>query len=174
MARSLAARPALVHDGEMTGRVIRAGDGEVLGSPDGCRDRFLINSNEWGGRFALVEHLLAPGSIAAPMHRHTKEDEFSFILEGRVSYHAAGEELEATVGDLVFKPRGEWHTFWNATDEPARVLEMISPGGLEEAFRIIDSAPGDLDLGPVIDPYGCEGDMDATLPIIEKYGLTFG
>ena len=79
-----------------------------------------------------------------------------------------------TVGDLVFKPRGEWHTFWNATDEPARVLEMISPGGLEEGFRIIDSAPGDLDLGPVIDPYGCAGDMDATLPIIQKYGLTFG
>ncbi len=80
----------------------------------------------------------------------------------------------ATVGDLVFKPRGEWHTFWNATDEPARVLEMISPGGLEEAFRIIDTASPDLDLGPVIEPYGCEGDMAATQPLMERLGLTFG
>ena len=54
------------------------------------------------------------------------------------------------------------------------VLEIISPGGLEEAFRIIDTAPPDLDLGPVVGPYGCEGDMEATVPIMEKHGLTFG
>ena len=108
------------------------------------------------------------------MHRHTKEDEFSLILEGVVSYHAAGEEVQASVGDLVFKPRGEWHTFWNATDQPSRVLEIISPGGLEEAFRVIDTAAPDVDLGPVISPYGCEGDMDATWPIMERHGLTFG
>ena len=158
----------------MSQRIIRAGEGEVLGSIDGCRDRFLIDSKDWGGRFAVVEHLLAPHSIAAPMHRHTKEDEFSLILEGEVGYHAAGEELTATVGDLVFKPRGEWHTFWNAADLPARVLEIISPGGLEEAFRLIDTASPDMDLGPVIEPYGCEGDMEATLPVMEKHSLTFG
>jgi len=158
----------------MSHRIIRAGEGEVLGSVDGCRDRFLIDSKDWGGRLAVVEHLLAPHSIAAPMHRHTKEDEFSLILEGQVWYHAAGEELTAAVGDLVFKPRGEWHTFWNAADQPARVLEIISPGGLEEAFRFIDTAAPDVDLGPVIEPYGCEGDMEATLPIMEKHGLTFG
>lgn len=158
----------------MSVKIMRAGDGEILGSAGGCRDRFLIDSKDWGGRFAVVEHLLAPHSIAAPMHRHSKEDEFSFILEGRVSFHAAGAEHEAAVGDLVFKPRAEWHTFWNAADRPARVLEIISPGGLEEAFRLIDTASPDLDLGPVIEPYGCEGDMEATLPIIDKYGLTFG
>jgi quercetin dioxygenase-like cupin family protein len=158
----------------MTARIIRSGNGEILGPTNGCRDRFLINSREWGGGFALVEHLLAPHSIAAPMHRHRKEDEFSFILEGRVWYHAAGEEHEAAVGDLVFKPRGEWHTFWNAGDDPARVLEIISPGGLEEAFRIIDTASDDVDLGTIIEPYGCEGDFEATAPIIERYGLTFG
>ena len=158
----------------MSQRIIRAGEGEVLGPVEGCRDRFLVDSRDWGGRFAVVEHLLAPHSIAAPMHRHAKEDEFSLILEGDVSYVASDEELTASVGDLVFKPRGEWHTFWNAADRPARVLEIISPGGLEEAFRVIDTAGPDVDLGPVIEPYGCEGDMDATLPLMEKYGLTFG
>ena len=43
-----------------------------------------------------------------------------------------------------------------------------------EAFRIIDIATEDVDLGPVIAPYGCEGDLEATLPIIERYGLTLG
>ena len=54
------------------------------------------------------------------------------------------------------------------------MLELISPGGLEEAFRIIDTATEDFDLGPVIAPYGCEGDIEATMPIMERYGLTFG
>jgi len=158
----------------MTARMIRAGEGEILGSPLGCRDRFLVDSKDWGGNLAVLEHLLAPRAIAAPLHRHTKEDEFSLILEGRVWFVAGNQEHVAEVGDLVFKPRGEWHTFFNAADEPARLLELISPGGLEEAFRIIDTAKDDFDLGPVIAPYGCEGDFEATVPWIEKYGLTFG
>lgn len=158
----------------MRRRVIPAGEGEILGAPNGCRDRFLVDAKDWGGHLAVVEHLLAPRSIAAPVHRHTKEDEFSFILEGRVWFVVDGNEHVAGAGDLVFKPRGEWHTFFNAADAPARILELISPGGLEEAFRVIDTAPDELDLGPVIAPYGCEADLEATAPIIEKYGLTFG
>lgn len=158
----------------MRTRIIRDGEGDILGSPLGCRDRFLVDSRDWGGNLGVVEHLLAPRSIAAPLHRHTKEDEFSFILEGRVWFVADGEEHVGEVGDLVFKPRGEWHTFFNAADEPARLLELISPGGLEEAFGIIETAGEDVDLGPVIAPYGCEGDVEATLPIMERYGLTFG
>ncbi len=146
----------------------------MLGAVDGCRDRFLVDSKDWGGRLAVVEHLLAPRSIAAPMHRHTREDEFGLILEGRVWYHADGAEYVAEVGDFVVKPRGEWHTFWNAADSPARVLELITPGGLEEAFRLIGTAGDDVDLGPLVEPYGCEGDEEATRPIIERYGLTFG
>ena len=38
-------------------------------------------------------------------------------------------------GDLVCKPREQWHTFWNAGDTPARVLEIISPAGFENYFR---------------------------------------
>ena len=42
--------------------------------------------------------------------------------------------VEAGPGDLVYKPRGQWHTFWNAGDEPARILEIISPAGFEQFF----------------------------------------
>jgi len=37
-------------------------------------------------------------------------------------------------GDLIFKPRNQWHTFWNAGDQPARLLEIISPAGFERFF----------------------------------------
>ena len=154
--------------------MIRAGEGEVLGAALGVRDRFLVDSKDWGGRFAIVEHLLAPHSIAAPMHRHTREDEFSFVLEGQVGFHASGEEYVADVGDLVFKPRGEWHTFWNAAHEPARILEVISPGGLEEVFRMMGTGAPEADVAAAIEAIGCESDLAATQPIIEKHGLVFG
>lgn len=154
-------------------RLVRAGEGLVLGAAAGVRDRFLVDSSESGGRLAVVEHLLAPRAIAAPMHRHTLEDEFSLILEGRVWFAAAGEEHIAEVGDFVFKPRGEWHTFFNAADEPARMLELISPGGLEEAFKIIGTATEDVDLGPLVARFGCEADPDATAALVDRYALTF-
>ncbi len=157
----------------MTGRIIRADEGEVLGAAGGCRDRFLIDSKDWGGRFAVVEHLLAPGSIAAPMHRHTKEDEFSLILEGQVWYHAAGEELTAAVGDLVFKPRGEWHTFWNPGDEPATLLEIISPAGLEKLFRSFAAGePTPEALMAMGAEYGCQVDFAATMQLASSKSLS--
>ena len=163
------------HDpGPVTTRIIRRGEGLVLGSPNGVRDRFLIDSDDWGGGVGVVEHLLAPRSIAAPLHRHTREDEFSLVLEGTLWAQLGDEEHVAEVGDLVFKPRGEWHTFWNAADTPARVLEIITPGGLENLFRLLGTAAEDVDLDALVAPYGCEADLDRTAPLIEKYGLTFG
>jgi hypothetical protein len=38
-------------------------------------------------------------------------------------------------GDLLVKPRREWHTFFNVDDEPASMPELISPGGITELFR---------------------------------------
>ncbi len=158
----------------MDDRIIGPQGGETLGSPDGCRDRFLIDSAMTGGRFAMVEHLLAPRAIAAPLHIHEREDEYSFILEGRVGAVFGDTEVVAEVGDLVLKPRGEWHTFWNAGDEPARLLEIISPGGLEAFFRAVDLAGDDESMAALLPDTGCRADFERTLPIIEAHGLTFG
>ena len=77
---------------------------------------------------------MSPRALAAPLHRHTREDEYSYVLEGRVGALLGDEVLVAGPGDLIFKPRNQWHTFWNAGDEPARILEIISPAGFERFF----------------------------------------
>ena len=86
---------------------------------------------------------MSPRALAAPLHRHTREDEYSYVLEGRMGALLGDDVLEAGPGDLVFKPRGEWHTFWNAGDEPCRILEIISPAGFERFFAEL------VDLGGV-------------------------
>ena len=157
-------------------RVLKAGEGEVLGAIEAVRDRFMIDGSQSGGGFSLLQHLMPPRTLAAPLHRHTREDEYSFVLAGRVGALLGDEEVFAEVGDLIFKPRQQWHTFWNAGDEPALILEIIAPGGFEQAFREMHA------LGQALDPdliaeiaarYGTEADFEATSPVIERHGLTF-
>ena len=110
------------------------------------------------------------------LHRHSREDEYSFVLEGRVGAHFDGVEALANAGDLIFKPRGEWHTFWNAGDEPARILEIISPGGFEQAFREMHALGDALDataMARIGERYGVDVDFERTAPIIERHRLTF-
>lgn len=157
-------------------RVLRHGEGDVLGPPSACTDRFMIEGADAGGRFALVEHTIAPGALAAPMHLHTKEDEFTYVLEGTFAAVLGGREIEARPGDLVFKPRGEWHTFWNPGDVPTRVLELISPAGLEEFFRLVDAPASQQDAEKIAELaalIGCDVDHEATAAIVHRHGLRF-
>lgn len=157
-------------------RVIGSGSGDILGAADTVRDRFILEGRDSGGGFSLVEHLMPPRTLAAPLHRHSREDEYSFVLEGRVGGHFDGEEVVGEVGDLICKPRGEWHTFWNAGDVPARILEIISPGGFEQCFREMHAVGAALDpdaLAALVARYGIDVDFERTGAIIERHGLTF-
>src|SRR3954464_14202182 len=121
--------------------------------------RFMAWAEETGGGFSLVEHPMPPRALAAPLHRHANEDEYSYVLEGRMGALLGDEVVHAEAGDLVFKPRDQWHTFWNAGDEPCRILEIIAPGGFENFFdELVDAGmtgPPDLEwLAAVSARYG--------------------
>lgn len=157
-------------------RVLRAGEGDVLGAIEAVRDRFMIEAADSGGRFSMLQHLMAPRALAAPLHRHSREDEYSLVLEGRVGALLGEDEAFAEPGDLIFKPRAQWHTFWNAGDTPAVILEIISPGGLEQAFREMHALGDALDpekMASIAAQYGTEADFEKTGPIVERHGLTF-
>src|SRR2546422_5107329 len=110
--------------------------------------RFIIDGEEAGGGFSLVEHPMSPRALAAPLHRHAREDEYSYVLEGQVGAMLGDEVLVAGPGDLIFKPRNQWHTFWNAGDGPARILEIISPGGFERYFAELVDLGGSTRAAP--------------------------
>jgi quercetin dioxygenase-like cupin family protein len=155
----------------------------VLGPHDGKQGflgtigvRFMIDGHEAGERFALVEHPMAPRALAAPLHRHNREDEYSWVIEGRVGALLGDDVVEGGPGDLIFKPRGQWHTFWNASDEPARLLEIISPAGFETFFSELVDLGGVLQAGPEAFAELCaryELDMDPeSIPgLVERFGL---
>jgi quercetin dioxygenase-like cupin family protein len=125
-------------------------------------NRYLLRGGETGRHFALLEHTIPPRALAAPMHTHEREDEFSLVLEGRVGAQVGDEVLVAGPGELIRKPRGVPHAFWNAGDEEARLLELISPAGFEAYFA---------EMAPILNAAG-PPDVAALGAVQARYGLT--
>ena len=157
-------------------RKLGPGDGKAvdLGS---CGVRFMAWKEETGGDFSLVEHPIPPRTLVAPLHRHSREDEYSYVIEGRMGALLGDDVVHAEVGDFVFKPRDQWHTFWNAGDSPCRILEIISPGGFERFFDELGAAMASPDfqpgeLGEIGARYGLEFDPESIPRICAEQGLT--
>ena len=141
--------------------------------------RWLIDGAASDGRFALVEHPMSPRALGAPLHRHSREDEYSFVLEGRMGALLGERVVEAGAGTLVCKPRGEWHTFWNAGDEPARILEIISPAGFERYFTELVAMGGSRNAPPEAlralgSRYGLEVQPQSIPDLLQRFGLRIG
>jgi mannose-6-phosphate isomerase-like protein (cupin superfamily) len=140
--------------------------------------RMMVWTEETGGGFSLVEHPIPPRTLAAPLHKHSREDEYSYVLEGRMGALLGDEVVYAEAGDLAFKPRDQWHTFWNAGDVPCRILEIICPGGFEHFFDELGALlergnAGPEQLGPLGVKYGIEFQPERTPEICEEHGLKF-
>jgi mannose-6-phosphate isomerase-like protein (cupin superfamily) len=84
--------------------VVRAAE-TVTGELGVVGARFIMDGGPSEGRFSLVEHPIVPRGLAAPVHLHTREDEFSFVLEGRWGFMLGSDVVYAAPGDLVYKPR---------------------------------------------------------------------
>lgn len=138
----------------------------------------MIDGDEAGQRFSLVEHPMSPRALAAPLHRHIREDEYSFVLEGSVGALLGDDVVIGKPGDLIFKPRNQWHTFWNAGDKPARILEIISPAGFEQFFAELVDLGGVTQadpqtLGALCARYELEMAPESVPELIERFGLQF-
>lgn len=149
-----------------------AGDLHVVGAKK--LDRLDVDAR--GNGSPDVEHPISLRTLAATLHRHTHEDEYRYVLEGRLGAMLGEAVVYAGPGDLVFKPRNQRHTFWNAGETPCRILEIIAPGGFEGMF----DERGTLTDPPTIDDvrapnatYGLGEDFESIGRLCERFGLVF-
>jgi mannose-6-phosphate isomerase-like protein (cupin superfamily) len=158
------------------GRVTIPAEGSERVDLGGLGIVWKIEGSEAGERFSVVHHPLAPRALAAPLHRHTREDEYSYVLEGTLGALLGDEVVTAGPGTWVFKPRDQWHTFWNAGDTPCEIIEIISPAGFENFFRELAEvyATGEPDLARFADlctRYALDMDPDSVPGLCERFGL---
>jgi mannose-6-phosphate isomerase-like protein (cupin superfamily) len=143
----------------------------------GLKNRYLVDSADTDGRFSLIEHRIPPRTLAAPMHTHEREDEYSYVLSGRMGAQIGDEVVEAGPGELVVKPRSVPHAFWNAGDDETVLLELISPGAFGEYFAELaphlggDGPPDFEKLAEIQQRYALTMDFDSIGPLVEQHGL---
>lgn len=159
----------------MSKTILSAGEGQFV-SLGGVGVQFKLDGSDTQGAFSVVEHPLEPGAFSPP-HTHSREDEFSYVLEGTIGVKIGDQEFLASRGAYIVKPRGVPHAFWNAGPEPARLLEIISPAGFEHQFvqlaALLDK-PGPPDVEAIeklSTEYGVTYHLEQVPVLIAKYGL---
>ncbi|MEV4349831.1 cupin domain-containing protein [Actinoplanes sp. NPDC049596] len=156
--------------------VVPPGGGKV-GELGDIGVHFKLWGEDTGGALAIVEHPFPVGALVAP-HLHTREDEYSIVLEGEIGFRSGDREAVLGTGGYIAKPRGELHAMWNAGAVPARMIEIISPAGFEHFFRevaeLIAAGPAAAgEGGDLAERYGLQFGQPEWLPeIVERFGLT--
>jgi quercetin dioxygenase-like cupin family protein len=89
---------------------------------------------------AAVFHLTAPPMSGPPMHRHSREDEWFYILDGELTFEIDGKRFVLRDGGSGLAPRGTAHAFQNFTNTTAKLLVMTTPGGFSEFFEALAAA----------------------------------
>lgn len=147
----------------VTGRAIVPRDQGKLVSLGGVGVHFKIDGKETGGVFSIVEHPVQPGTLVPP-HTHSNEDELSYVIEGEFGVKVGDQIFTATRGCYVFKPRGIPHTFWNAGNALARLVEIIFPSGFDRYFE---------EMAKLFPPDGGSPDFQEVAKLADRYGITF-
>ena len=104
----------------------------------GVRFDYKVASADSGGDLAVLQVEIPAKTLVKP-HNHSREDEYSLVLSGTVGVRVGDRALQAGAGASLVKPRGTPHAMWNADSGPATVLEILSPGGLEDYFEALPS-----------------------------------
>ena len=109
------------------------GEGATVAGPAGGPLTFKARGEQTGGVLTLIENVIAPGD-GPPVHVHAEQDEAWWVLAGSLRFRLGDELAVAPAGSAVFVPRGTPHAFHNAGAEPARILVLFTPAGMERFF----------------------------------------
>lgn len=103
----------------------------------GLQIRTWVRSETTGGVYSSVETAVAPKTMGPPPHYHLELDELMYVLEGTATVLVDKEMVEVKAGGWHLRPRLIPHTFWNASDEPLRFIDMYFNQAFEQYLESI-------------------------------------
>jgi len=134
-----------------------------------------LAGSAFGEVVSVFEVELEPGCLSGPLHVHDHEDGISYIVSGALTFQVGNDVLTLSTGSVVLLPRGIRHSFWNAGTAPARALDIVTPGGLEnyyEALGRIADAADVIDQLPAMEArFGIHMDWGSIEVLTARYGL---
>jgi quercetin dioxygenase-like cupin family protein len=131
---------------QVTPIVAGPGEGEALWFL-GVLATIKASAETTGGAVAVIEHL-APRGTGSPLHVHSREDEWFYVIDGELTIWVDGETIVAPAGSFVFGPKGIPHTFI-VSSEQARFLLVTEPAGFERFMRAAGEPAARLEIPPL-------------------------
>lgn len=143
------------------------GEGRAIQGPAGGMLTFKARGEQTAGSLTALENVIAPGD-GPPLHVHAAEDEAWYVLEGRLRFRLGTGLHAAPAGSFVFVPRGTPHCFQNVGSEPARILVLFTPAGMERFFDRFAALPDGADIPEAFRSIGREVGMDVVGPPLSR------
>jgi quercetin dioxygenase-like cupin family protein len=120
-----------------------------------------LTDDDTNGAVAIAHENVAP-MAGPPLHRHSREDEWFYVLEGQITVQVDGQQTILRAGGSAFAPCGTVHTYQNFGPRAARMLVMFTPGAFQRFFEelaVLNRSLRGPDLAPVeqlMNTYGVE------------------
>lgn len=134
-------------------------DGKV-----GGQVTYWARGQETGGAVTVLETVAVPGS-GPPLHTHV-EDEFIYVIEGRLRFRVEDAIREMATGSFAFIPRHVIHTWQSVGDVNARFLFGYAPEsrGMERFFERGAELPDDSRLAEAFSRFADDAGMEVVGP----------
>lgn len=145
--------------------VIGPGEGQTVDNPAGGGLTYKARDAQTGGSLTVWESTAAPGE-GPPLHVHSSEDEFMYVLDGQLRFRLGEDEHTAPAGSFVFIPRGLPHTWQNTGDDQARILFGFTPAspGMERFFERSAALPADRRMADAFGTLASDAGMEVVGP----------
>jgi quercetin dioxygenase-like cupin family protein len=112
--------------------------------------QLLVSSESTGGAYELMKFMVPP-ALGPPLHRHTREDEHYYFLDGNFEVTIGDETIEAMAGTYLHLPRGIPHGLINIGDSHGSFLCWVMPGNLGKLFgQFTKPWPEDQKFPPIL------------------------
>jgi quercetin dioxygenase-like cupin family protein len=149
------------------GVFLRPGEGAAVKNPVGGPLTFKIRGEQTDGALTAFESTVSPGE-GPPLHLHENEDEIWYALAGTFRVRLGEEMRAAPAGTFVFIPKKVVHTWQNVGDQPARLLAILMPAGLEQFFERFAALPADASPAEEFRRLGAEVGMTVVGPTLSE------
>jgi mannose-6-phosphate isomerase-like protein (cupin superfamily) len=126
---------------------------------------FKALGEETNGRFWAFEGL-ADRRMAVPLHAHSRDDEFWYVLDGEILFVLGERSFVGTAGTFVYVPRHLPHSF-RVISERARWFGVGTPAGFDQWFFETGVPAQSLELPPLSTT---PPDIDAIVTSLRNYG----
>jgi mannose-6-phosphate isomerase-like protein (cupin superfamily) len=146
---------------------LKPGEGTTIQGPAGGPLTFKLRAEQSKGSLTVVENIIATND-GPPFHVHEREDESWYVLEGELRFRLDDAIRAAPAGSFVFVPRGVAHCFQNVGEQPARILVMFTPSGMEAFFDRFAALPADAAVADAFRSIGAEVGMDVVGPSLAQ------